>query len=62
MTQSAEGYVARAAECARLANLTQDEMIQAVLLRQRQEYLKIAQKLGIPMNDAITNAAPGKKT
>ncbi len=58
MTQSGEDYVARAAECARLASLTKDQMVQAVLLRQRQTYLRIAEKLGIAMSDAL--ATPSK--
>ncbi len=40
MAQSARDYMNRADECVRLANLTKDEMIQVVLLRQRQMYLK----------------------
>jgi hypothetical protein len=47
MAHSAHDYMTRADECARLANLTKDEMIQVVLLRQRQMYLKMAENLGI---------------
>jgi hypothetical protein len=36
-------------------------MIQAVLLRQRQTYLRIAANLGTAISDAITNAEPVKK-
>ncbi len=61
MAETAKDYVARAAECARLANLTKDEMVQAVLLRQRQTYLRIAEKLGIAMSDAIRTPLEPKK-
>ena len=59
MALSARDYMTRANECVRLANLTNDEMIQVVLLRQRQMYLKMAENLGI-VNDAISGRAPGK--
>ena len=55
MAQSAHNYMTRADECARLASLTEDEMIQVVLMRQRQMYLKMAQSLGI-----ISAAIPGR--
>ena len=45
----------RADGCARLANLTKDEMIQVVLLRQRQMYLKMVENLGI-----VSAAVPGR--
>jgi len=61
MAQGAKDYVARAAECARLANLTQDGMIQVVLLQQRQTYLRIAAKLGIAISDAISPDAAVNK-
>lgn len=61
MTETGEDYVARAAECARLANLTKDAMVQAVLLRQRQTYLRIAEKLGIALSDAIAPSRDPKK-
>ncbi len=50
----------RADECVRLANLTKDEMIQVVLLRQRQMYLKMAENLGI-VSDAISGRAREKQ-
>ena len=50
----------RADGCARLANLTKDEMIQVVLLRQRQMYLKMAENLGI-VSDTISGRAPKKR-
>lgn len=46
MTFSPSGYLARAEECVRLANLTKDMMISAELLKLRQIYLKIATQLG----------------
>jgi hypothetical protein len=42
---SAKGYESRAEECVRLANLTQDEMLSAELLKLRQSYLVIAGRL-----------------
>lgn len=45
MSYSVEGYDGRAKECARLANLTDDELIRAELLKLRQAYLHIAQRL-----------------
>ncbi len=54
MPHSAMGYAKRAAECARLANLTLDEMLQSELLRLRQTYLRVAETLGMPMHEAIT--------
>jgi hypothetical protein len=43
--QDAEGYEGRAEECVRLANVAQDKMVQAELLRLRQNYLDIASRL-----------------
>ena len=45
MPYSSKGYATRAEECVRLANLTQDIMIQKELLLLRQSYLKIAERL-----------------
>lgn len=53
MPYTAEGYARRAAECARLAALTSDDMLQQELLRMRQSYLRLAEKLGMPMHEAI---------
>lgn len=53
MPHSAIGYAKRAAECARLANLTMDGMLQSELLRLRQNYLQVAETLGLPMHEAI---------
>lgn len=39
------GYEARAQECVRLANQSQDRMVQTELLRLRQTYLAIADRL-----------------
>ncbi|HUO90573.1 MAG TPA: hypothetical protein VMU08_15460 [Rhizomicrobium sp.] len=41
----ANGYEQRASECAKLANATQDVLIQRELLKLRQTYLHIAQRL-----------------
>ena len=46
MPHSRTGYLERAEECVRLANLTEDRMISAELLNLRQTYLKIATQLG----------------
>jgi hypothetical protein len=43
---SPNGYQSRAEECVRLANLTRDEMLSAELLKLRQSYLHIAERLG----------------
>jgi hypothetical protein len=53
MPHSATAYAKRAEECVRLANLTADEFLQAELLRLRQSYLRIAEKLGMPLVEAI---------
>ncbi len=45
MSQSAESYEMRAQECARLANLTSEPMVQAALLSLRQNYLHTAREL-----------------
>lgn len=45
MTYTSEGYLKRAEECVRLANLTKDEMVQSAILRLRQDYLRIAESL-----------------
>jgi hypothetical protein len=45
--RTAYDYKARAVECARLANMNRDSMIQATLLRRREMYLKIAKNLAI---------------
>jgi len=50
---SALDYARRAAECARLSATTADQMIADELLRLRQTYLRVAEKLGIPMHEAI---------
>jgi hypothetical protein len=53
MPHGALDYAKRAAECVRLANLTIDEMVQGELLRLRQVYLRTAERLGMPMHEAI---------
>ncbi len=45
MPFSHTGYLARAEECVRLANLTSDTMLCSELLKLRQSYLVIAQRL-----------------
>lgn len=42
---SIKGYEDRAQECVRLANATSDQMISAELLKLRQTYLNIAERL-----------------
>lgn len=62
MPYTASGYAWRAAECARLAASTADEMLQQELLRLRQTYLRLAEKLGMPMHEAIKiTVAKGKQ-
>lgn len=43
--QSVEGYEVRAEECVRLANMAQDDMVRAELLKLRQTYLRVAERL-----------------
>lgn len=45
MPYSIAGYQIRAEECVRLANLARDDMVQTELLRLRQSYLRIAERL-----------------
>ncbi|MBL6853324.1 MAG: hypothetical protein ISS15_15480 [Alphaproteobacteria bacterium] len=45
MIYSAEGYEERARECVTLANLARDELVQRELLKLRQTYLNIANRL-----------------
>lgn len=45
MHYAADDYEKRAEECVVLAKMARDEMISAELLRLRQGYLKIAQRL-----------------
>lgn len=45
MPYSPAGYAARAEECVRLANLTKDPMLSAELLKLRQSYITIADRL-----------------
>lgn len=53
MPYTARGYAKRAAECARLSAMTADSMLQQELLRLRQTYLRLSEKLGLPMHEAI---------
>jgi len=43
--RTSERFVARAAECERLAGLTDDEMIRAELLALKDTYLAVAERL-----------------
>ncbi|MGZ5988438.1 MAG: hypothetical protein ACXWLZ_05235 [Rhizomicrobium sp.] len=45
MPYSIEGYEARADECVRLANQANDQLIRSVLLKLRQTYLHVAERL-----------------
>ncbi|HEX2592862.1 MAG TPA: hypothetical protein VHL34_15275 [Rhizomicrobium sp.] len=45
MPYSSNGYRTRAEECVRLANMTKDPMLSAELLKLRQSYLTIAERL-----------------
>ena len=45
MPYSINGYETRAQECVRLATLTNDENLKGELLKLRQTYLKVAQRL-----------------
>ena len=47
---TSKGYFERAEECVRLANLAADQLVQSDLLRLRQTYLQIANRL-----DALAN-------
>jgi len=53
-------YAKRAEECVRLANLTGDELVQGELLKLRQTYLGICEKLGLPIHEAIKLTAAEK--
>jgi hypothetical protein len=59
MPYSLSGYTARAEECVRLANNTNDAMISAELLKLRQTYLKIADQLG-EMEERNVPPEPGR--
>lgn len=59
MPYTAMGYAKRAAECARLSAMTADSMLQEELLRLRQTYLRLSEKLGLAMNEAIKISAKG---
>ena len=45
MPYSVQGYEARGEECAALAKLATDELIRSEILRLRQSYLTIAERL-----------------
>jgi len=45
MAYSVQGYTNRAEECVELANLAKDSMIRMELLKLRQTYLTIAERL-----------------
>lgn len=63
MAISARDYALRAAEMARLANLTKDEGTRSDLLRLRQSYLTLAARHGMTLDEALRVAAEqGKGT
>jgi len=45
MSYSVQGYEKRASECVRLGGLTDDDMVRGELLKLRQTYLNIADRL-----------------
>ena len=45
VTYGSEEFNARAEECARLADMTKDDMVQTELLQLRQIYLQTAERL-----------------
>lgn len=45
MPYSIQGYQERADECVRLANLASDQLIRSELLKLRQTYLHVAERL-----------------
>ena len=45
MSYSVEGYMVRAEECVRLANLAVDDLVRNELLTLRQAYLRTAERL-----------------
>jgi hypothetical protein len=51
---SIKGYEDRAAECVRLANQTGDALISSELLKLRQSYLRIAERLREQRSDIST--------
>lgn len=53
------GYEARARECVRLANQAADRMVQMELLRLRQTYLAIADRLLRQSGDQTAGPAAG---
>jgi hypothetical protein len=60
---SPKGYEARAEECVRLANLAKDPLVQADLLKLRQTYLVIAERLSrpIPARDTLNSREGTRK-
>jgi len=61
MPFSVKGYIARAEDCVRLANLTTDEMLKLAILRLRQSYLGYAARLqGENFDNSSGEAGPGK--
>jgi len=57
-----KGYLARAEDCVRLANLTTDEMLRLAILRLRQSYLGYAARLQVLENfdNPSGEGGPGK--
>ena len=61
VSYDADGYEARAEECVRLANLTQDVMVREQLLSLRQNYLGIAQRLRQRQEAATSGPTGGEQ-
>jgi hypothetical protein len=61
MPYSARGYAERAEECVRLANLTKDPMLSAELLKLRQSYIIISDRLAARI-ERDRRASPENKT
>lgn len=53
VVEDALTHARRAAECAKLAALAIDEELRKDLLQLRQGYLRVAERLGMPMHEAI---------
>jgi len=68
MPYSILGYLERADQCVKLANLADDELVRRELLNLRQTYLKIAERLKrqgfeltTPRETAATDSGHGEK-
>ena len=61
MSYSVAGYMVRAEECVRLANLAVDELIRNELLTLRQAYLRTAERLSQSSPQASKHAPDRKQ-